>query len=779
MAVSMALTVVLPASNSYANSEIYTEELSEIIEKDEKIDVLIELDDKMVNFVKVQSKDDKKVTDKKREIIVDNLQKNAENSQKNVLDYLKKEQENGKVKEIESFYIVNSIRVVADREIVENLKSFSNIKKISVNGEISLNDKISEEETVSLSNNNSEWNLENTGVKKTWDEFNIKGDGVVIGFIDSGVDYKHSALEKNWRGYQEGGNIRSDGNWLDLVDDSNTPVDNYGHGTAVTGVAVGKETSSRSIGVAPNSKWIAVRAFSKDFALNSNIIKAAQWMLAPGGNPENAPDIVNNSWGGVSENDAWFAKMIKAWTDAGIFPIFAAGNEEGSKTAKLGSIENPASLLEAFSVGAVDNENIIGKYSKRGPSKFDNSGSIIKPELVAPGTRVVTTSNNNNYARWTGTSFATPHVSGIVALMKEAYPDITPEKIREILILSADPLTDSSFRNSPNMAYGYGLADAYEAVCLAKTKGISGMDFARVKGSNRYETSEKISQDFFKDGSETVYIANGNKFADGLAMGPLTSVSKGPLILTDANKLSNSAKQEIKRLNPKKVIVIGGKTSISDNILVETQEITKVKPTRISGSNRYETSIKIAENLKKDENNKKIYLVNGTKDADAISVASIASKTGSAIITNTDKSLLPSVKEYIKNNGISDVVIIGGKNTLSPNIEKELQQQSVKYERIAGSNRFETATMINQKYFKDSGEEVFLANGFNTADALAIGPVSGMKNAPIQIIPKDEINTDISNYLSNPNFHKVYFLGGNNSISEKNYINILNLYKAR
>lgn len=782
LAFAMIITVVLPSSPSFAINNIYSEDVIEERNKeeykDEYIDIIIELKDKVTNLVRVSSYDDEEDVDTKREKIVENLKINRDISQKSIMEFLEKEEEKGKVKEIESFYIINSIRVLAKKDTIEKLKNYSNIERITLNEKLNLDSKNTDtKDIVNLSSSNGEWNLENTKVKSAWQEYGTTGKDIVIGFIDSGVDYEHPSLKENWRGY-ENGKLNSKGNWIDIVGDSEYPIDEYGHGTATAGVAVGKKSSQRNVGVAPNSKWIAARAFSSDYALNNNIIAAGEWMLAPGGDVKNAPDIINNSWGGSAGTKPWFDKMLHNWISAGIFPVFAAGNLDGSGTAKMGSIENPASLIDSFSVGAIDSNNVVGRFSKKGPSPFDEEGNIIKPEVVAPGVNVYTTSKSGGYDRWTGTSIATPHVCGIAALVKEANKTIGPYQMKDLLISSTEPLVDSDYPHTPNMAYGYGYINALKAVQNARISALTAERFTRISGSDRYATSEKISSQFYQDNKvDTLYIANGNKFADGLTMGPMTFYNNGPLILTDKDNLSNTAKEEIKRLNPGRVIVIGGTNSISDNILVETQNITKVKPIRIFGKNRYETSTKIAEDISRENTVEKIFLVNGMKDADAISAAAIASKDGIPIVTNSDNKLLPSTKEYIDNNKIKEVIIIGGNKTINDNVKKELENNSIKVERLSGSNRYATASKINTIYFNASGDNIFIANGVNTADALAIGPVAGKLKAPIQIIPKDTLPDEVKKYLKTVDFESIYLLGGKKSISETNYVNLLNLYK--
>ncbi|PNB77195.1 hypothetical protein C1X30_29765, partial [Pseudomonas sp. FW305-BF6] len=132
------------------------------------------------------------------------------------------------------------------------------------------------------------------------------GTGVVVATIDTGVDVNHPSLKNQYRGLNTDGTFTHTYNWLDLVGNSPLPVDTFGHGTHVTGTIVGYDpkTDTRT-GVAPGARWIAVRAFSENGALDTDLLKAGEWLLAPQDekgtpHPEMAPDIINNSWASSS-----------------------------------------------------------------------------------------------------------------------------------------------------------------------------------------------------------------------------------------------------------------------------------------------------------------------------------------------------------------------------------------------------------------------------------------------------------------------------------------------
>ena len=108
--------------------------------------------------------------------------------------------------------------------------------------------------------------------------------------------------------------------------------------------------------------------------------------------------------------------------------------------------------MEVFAVGAVDINKNIASFSKKGPSIFDKTKKVIKPDVVAPGVQVRSVDATGTYVSWNGTSMATPHVTGVVALLKEANKNLSVDEIEKIIKETAEPLKDTEFDKSPNMA---------------------------------------------------------------------------------------------------------------------------------------------------------------------------------------------------------------------------------------------------------------------------------------------------------------------------------------
>src|SRR5699024_10679005 len=271
-------------------------------------------------------------------------------------------------------------------------------------------------------------------------------------------------LKEQYRGYDsETGEVDHEFSFYDATSDGyEVPADDNGHGTHVTGTMVGHETDgSNQIGVAPGAKWIAARVFDAEGnATDADLLDAAEWIMAPGGRTDMAPDVVNNSWGGGPGLDEWYRDTVQAWRDAEIFPEFAAGNTDLFNPGGPGSVAAPANYPESFAVGATDSEDMIADFSLEGPSPYDE----IKPEISAPGVGIRSSLPDDGYGAMSGTSMAGPAVSGVAALLRQVDSSISVDEMEQVLMDSAVSLTNGTYPESPNNAFGHGLVNAYDAV---------------------------------------------------------------------------------------------------------------------------------------------------------------------------------------------------------------------------------------------------------------------------------------------------------------------------
>ncbi|MCM1990482.1 S8 family serine peptidase [Oceanirhabdus seepicola] len=454
-------------------------EVNKAFEDDEFVEVLIEMN-KQVNTKIASEKATKKLSSKatpyqtkiaKRFAVVDALKSTAKMTQKDLLDYLEKQQNIGKVKEFKSFYIVNMVYVKTTKEVVEELSYRTEIKSINLNNKIEMDwPTISKTNNIKTNNINSddsiEWGLKNIEVPAVWDTYGIYGDGVVVGVIDTGFEWEHEALQSKWRGFNpdDPANPTTEGNWFDAVNGQEMPYDiaEIPHGSHVTGTILGQDPDGENkIGVAPNAQFITAKAFTKDGGEDAWLIAAGEWMLAPNGDPSLAPDIINNSWGGDPGLNEWYRPMVEAWRHAGILPVFSAGNEPNGVPAPPASVEAPSNYPECFAVGATNVNNERGSFSRRGPGPYDGD---LKPDVAAPGVNVRSSVPGGYEDGWNGTSMASPHVSGLAALLLSANASLTPDELEEIMAETATPITDDDYAEAPNYGYGHGIINAFNAV---------------------------------------------------------------------------------------------------------------------------------------------------------------------------------------------------------------------------------------------------------------------------------------------------------------------------
>lgn len=303
------------------------------------------------------------------------------------------------------------------------------------------------------------WNIAMVNAAALWD-LGYAGQGMVVANVDTGVDAGHPALSGKWRG---GGN-----SWFDPRGQYDTPHDGMGHGTQTMGLMVAVSGSGAAVGMAPGATWIAAKAFDDSGnAQLSDLHLSYQWLLDPDGDPatDDAPDVVSSSWnltnqGGCSSEFQPDMELLKL---AGIAIAFSAGNYGPSG----GSDVSPANNSNNFAVGAVDVNGDVGLFSSRGPSACDGT---VFPEVVAPGVEVETTDLSfggmDLYAFVSGTSFASPHVAGGMALLMQAFPNAGLDRIEAAMRDGARDLGAMD----PDNDYGYGLVDikaAYDLLAAA------------------------------------------------------------------------------------------------------------------------------------------------------------------------------------------------------------------------------------------------------------------------------------------------------------------------
>lgn len=422
--------------------------------------------------------------------VYDRLRKTALRSQRKLLDLFAEEGFR-----TQSFHIVNAIAVTdATEAIYRKIKDRADILRIDLNHRFSI--KTPNSSTAmpfQIDPRQISKAFLSIGVDRVWNDLGVTGKGIVIAGQDSGYMWNHPALIRQYRGNTLIGK-QHDYNWHDAIHsggtsncpaDSPEPCDDSGHGTHTLGTAVGGDGIDNHIGVAPDAKWIGCRNMNKGVGTVATYLECFEFLLAPyprGGNPKTdgqpqlAPHIINNSWGCPTSEGCTgheFIGAIRAVQAAGILVVVALGNDGPSCST---TNEPPGSYSgEVLTVAAYDNQsNDIASFSSRGPSGW-NGG--IGPTLAAPGNLIRSAVpsggfSNGLYDYKAGTSMASPHVAGVVALLWSHRPNLIgkiPETIAH-LEKTAQAKTSSQScgkfpgNKIPNAVFGSGLIDAYKAL---------------------------------------------------------------------------------------------------------------------------------------------------------------------------------------------------------------------------------------------------------------------------------------------------------------------------
>ena len=388
-----------------------------------------------------------------------------------------------------SFYIVNAIWVKGRYEDAMALALRPDISRVEGNPQVrSIPDPLPAVDAPAQTNAPAtvEPGISYTHAPSVWAE-GFFGQGIVVGGADTGIRWTHNALKAHYRGWN-GVTADHDFNWHDSIHsgggicgpNSPAPCDDSGHGTHTIGTAIGDDGAGNQIGMAPQAQFIGCRNMNVGVGSPATYTECFEWFLAPypvGGNPsqgdpDKAPDITTNSWTCPTSEGCSPTTLqagVEAQRAAGIEMVVVAGSSGPS----CSTVSDPPSLYDAsYTVGALNtNTDTIASFSSRGPVTSDGSMRL-KPDITAPGTntRSAYNTSDNAYAFLSGTSMATPHIAGAVALLWSAHPELRNDDTATEAVLNDNAVhilsnsCDGGTPTTPNNTYGNGRIDILAAV---------------------------------------------------------------------------------------------------------------------------------------------------------------------------------------------------------------------------------------------------------------------------------------------------------------------------
>ncbi|MBW6518017.1 MAG: S8 family serine peptidase [ANME-2 cluster archaeon] len=387
-------------------------------------------------MVSKDSKDNKdnKYNKQSRREIIKTLKEESQRKQSEI-NLALKEKEPDKVKNVQPLWIVNAIGLEATPDMIEELAQRDDVAEIIPNFKVHTLEEPMGGSIVSVLAASTTWSVTMINAPQVW-AIGFNGTGINVSIIDTGINYTHPDLVDSYiLGY-------------DFVNIDSDPMDDNGHGTHVAGTVAGNGASGTNTGVAPGANLLVAKVLNDSgYGDLWNVSLASEWSI------DNGADIISMSFGATTHWD-FMTSMVDNIVASGAVPVIAAGNNGPFSSTIL----CPGDEENATTVGASDSSDNVAGFSSQGPV-----GTITKPDVVAPGVGIISTSISGGYTSMNGTSMATPHVSGAVALILQAHPELGPLDIKQLL---EDTAIDLNAAGKDNLS-GSGRIDVYEAIATS------------------------------------------------------------------------------------------------------------------------------------------------------------------------------------------------------------------------------------------------------------------------------------------------------------------------
>ena len=246
----------------------------------------------------------------------------------------------------------------------------------------------------------------------------------------------------------------------------------------------------------------------------------------------------------------------------------------------------------------------------------------------------------------------------------------------------------------------------------------------RLAGDDRYSTAAAISASRFGPAVGTVFVATGEAFADALAAGPWAARTGGPILLTRPGDLPGVTRSEIQRLAPARIVVVGGPSAVSDEVLDELGELAPLVE-RVGGASRVETAVLIA-GVTHPVGSDEVVIARADDFADALTAGPlVAARNGVLLLSGTDRLPDETVAELMR-LAPDRITVLGGTAAISADVEADLADLAAIVERLAGPTRVDTAVAVSTAQFPpNTATAAYIANAGAFPDALAGAAIAG------------------------------------------------------
>jgi putative cell wall-binding protein len=323
----------------------------------------------------------------------------------------------------------------------------------------------------------------------------------------------------------------------------------------------------------------------------------------------------------------------------------------------------------------------------------------------------------------------------------------------------------------PDVIHGLGGVDmvvglgADDVICSIEGDAATPAgESLRLAGVDRFATAVEVSQAVYPNGAGVVYLAAGYNFPDALAAGPAAAAEGGPVLLASLDVIPAATRNELVRLDPATVVILGGDTALTSNI---DAQLAALLPTatidRRGGATRYETAVEVSRRAFPNGADT-VYVTTGETFPNALSGAPAAVHAGGPLLLVRPDSLPAAVAAELARLAPSRIEVVAGPGLVSDAVLAQLQTIAPAH-RVFGPDRYSSAAAASQGAFPDGAGTVYIATGTNYPDALTGGAATAAAHGPILLVQQNSIPAVIAAELTRLSPTRIVILGGPAAVS--------------
>ncbi len=285
----------------------------------------------------------------------------------------------------------------------------------------------------------------------------------------------------------------------------------------------------------------------------------------------------------------------------------------------------------------------------------------------------------------------------------------------------------------------------------------------RISGEDRYETAAKVAA--LSPTGGDVYITTGENYPDALAAGARAGAREDPMLLTRLNQLPSSTVKELRRIKPRSIYIVGGKSAVTSKVFGDLRAYAGSGGVqRLAGEDRYETAAAVAAEFGSQPS--VVYIATGTNYPDALGAAARAGSNNAPVLLTRPESIPSATRSALRSVKPDRIVLLGSSGAVSGRVAKDLESYATSgdVQRISGSDRYETSAKL-AGFYPRGVDVVYLTTGENFPDALASAARGGTDSAPVLLTRRYSLPDSTKEALIDLQPDRIVFVGGTTAVS--------------